>query len=72
MLEIAKGVLCPYSALRINQPPDPLRQIRISSICSWMKQKIFAFAAFDGSFLSSQRAYFLRSPHQLTRWRIPK
>lgn len=54
------------------KPPDPVLQIGILSTCSWMEQKIFAFAAFDGSFLSSQRAYFLRSPHQLIRWRIPK
>jgi hypothetical protein len=54
------------------KPHENLRQIGVLSTCPWMEQKIFAFAAFDGSFLSSQRAYFLRSPHQLIRWRIPK
>jgi len=74
MLKIAKGVLHPYPDAHLSpgQPPESLRQIRISSICAWMKQKIFAFAAFGGGFLSSQRAYFLRSPRQLIRWRIPK
>jgi hypothetical protein len=53
-----------------NETADPMWQIGIQGLCSPLEQKIFAFAAFDGSFLSSQQAYFLRSTRQLIRWRL--
>jgi cystine transport system substrate-binding protein len=50
----------------------PHLKTAVPNECLPFEQKIFAFAAFGGSFLSSQPTYFLRSRRQLIRWRIPE